>query len=180
MHDEDASKQVIPHSWEECRGIGHSFGYNRAETLEDYASSDALVALLVDTVSRGGNLLLDIGPAADGRIPVIMEERLLQIGAFLKTNGEAIYGTRRWHETGEGERVRYTSKGGAVYAIVLGWPGRTVTLRTPKPTPTASVRLLGTGGSLRVRRSAGGLRIELPEAVVPGGAAYAFKLTGVR
>ena len=49
--------------------------------------------MLVDLVSRGGNLLLDIGPDADGTIPVIMEERLLQIGDWLKVNGEAIYGT---------------------------------------------------------------------------------------
>jgi alpha-L-fucosidase len=50
--------------------------------------------MLIDVVSRGGNLCLDIGPSADGRIPVIMQERLLQIGAWLKTNSEAIYGTR--------------------------------------------------------------------------------------
>ncbi len=81
------------HAWEENRGIGYSFGLNRAENLSDYASGQRLVLSLIDTVSRGGNLLLDIGPAADGTIPAVMQDRLAHIGNWLKYNGEAIYGT---------------------------------------------------------------------------------------
>jgi len=84
------------HPWEENRAIGKSYGYNRAERAEDYSSARELVLMLVDIVSRGGNLLLDVGPAADGRIPEIMQDRLLQMGRWLETNGEAIYGTRSW------------------------------------------------------------------------------------
>jgi len=79
--------------WEESQGIGSSYGYNRNEQLNDYKSGKELLFLLTDIVARGGNLLLDIGPTADGRIPVIMQERLAEMGAWLDVNGEAIFGT---------------------------------------------------------------------------------------
>lgn len=81
------------HAWEESRGMAHSYGYSRTENIDDYNTGQQLVLMLVDIVSRGGNLLLDIGPTADGRIPVIMQERLLEIGRWMEVNGEAIYGT---------------------------------------------------------------------------------------
>ncbi len=86
------------HAWEENRGIGHSYGYNRNEDLADYATGQQLLLTLLDTVSRGGNLLLNIGPTADGRIPVEMQERLAYLGTWLEHNGEAVYGTRTFHE----------------------------------------------------------------------------------
>jgi alpha-L-fucosidase len=95
------------HPWEESRGMAHSYGLNRAERVDDYKTTRELVLVLADLVSRGGNLLLDIGPAADGTIPPLMEQRLLEIGAWLKVNGEAIYGTRfagRSCQWTEGER----------------------------------------------------------------------------
>jgi alpha-L-fucosidase len=82
--------------WEEIRGMGLSFGYNRNEDLEDYNSPQSLILMLADIVSQGGNLCINVGPTAAGKIPVIMQERLIQIGKWLETNGEAIYGTRKW------------------------------------------------------------------------------------
>jgi alpha-L-fucosidase len=79
--------------------MGRSYGYNRAERLSDYRTERELTLMLVDLVSRGGNLLLDIGPTGDGRIPVIMEERLRQMGSWLARNGEAIFSTEPWVRT---------------------------------------------------------------------------------
>ena len=121
----------LNHVWEESRGMGFSYGYNRAERIEHYHTGRELVIMLIDLVSRGGNLLLDIGPAADGTIPVIMEERLLQIGDFLKVNGEAIYGTKPWKSTrqwsaGEVEKVDYNKEFSTTYDV---------TKLTQKPAP---------------------------------------------
>ena len=171
------------HKWEECQGMGKSFGYNRMETVEDYKSAPELVHLLVNTVANGGNLLLDIGPTADGRIPVIMQERLLQIGAWLKLNGDAIYGTRPWRQSSEGN-VRYTIKGGLVYAIAEGRPGTELALATPQPASGATVTLLGSNQSLKWHASGGKMLIEIPEAAEQRANSdadtYAFKLTGVK
>jgi alpha-L-fucosidase len=110
------------HAWEESRGMGFSYGYNRAERLEHYHSGRELVIMLVDLVSRGGNLLLDIGPDADGTIPVVMEDRLLQIGNWLRVNGEAIYGTKPWKvakqwSTGMETKVDYDKEYEAAYDV---------------------------------------------------------------
>ncbi len=92
------------HPWEESRGMAFSYGLNRAERVDDYRTAREFIFVLIDLVSRGGNLLLDIGPAADGTIPPLMEQRLLEIGDWLRVNGEAIYGTRP-----AGRPVQWTS-----------------------------------------------------------------------
>lgn len=86
-------KTVGGHPWEESRGIGKSYGYNRAERLEDYMTSQELIHELVAIVSRGGNFLLNIGPMADGSIPIHEEERLKELGKWMRECGTAIYET---------------------------------------------------------------------------------------
>ena len=168
--------------WEECRGIGASFGYNRNETIDEYASAESLVHLLIETVAKGGNLLLDIGPTADGRIPVIMQQRLLDIGAWLNVNGEAIYGTRPWRQGADGPKVRYTAKAGAVYAICLEWPGPELVLDVPKAAGAVEAALLGHDQPLECKADDDGLHIAVPRLSVdeaPARHAYVFRLTGV-
>ncbi len=107
--------------FEECRGIGHSFALNRLENLDAYLSREELVRLLIDLVSRGGGLLLNLGPTADGRIPVIQQDRLVGLGEWLEVHGEAIYGARqslfRFLPWG-----RSTTKGDTLYLHVFDWP----------------------------------------------------------
>jgi alpha-L-fucosidase len=166
VHDRNAGAVAPAHPWEECRGIGNSFGYNRAETLKDYSDPDRLVRLLVDVVSRGGNLLLDIGPTADGRIPVIMEERLSQMGEWLEFNGEAVYGTRPWRMFSDSDSVRYTCRRDTVYALLLGRPRPKIMLAAPKPSKTTSVALLYPGVPLRWKAADSGLSVEIPVPVL--------------
>jgi alpha-L-fucosidase len=190
----DASRK-----FEECRAIGASFGYNRNETIDDYQSDYGLVCLLVNLVSKGGNLLLDIGPTADGCIPVIMQQRLVEMGNWLKVNGEAIYGTHPWKVHGEGptqpakgpeaERkqifqpsdIRFTSKDGAVYAICLALPMAEVQIKSLGTSadqgdqPVRSVRLLGSSEKLAWKQDPDRLVIQCPPQM-PGSHAVAFKI----
>jgi alpha-L-fucosidase len=93
--------QTLEHPWEATRGLGWSFGYNEAEGPEHTIGERELVHLLVDVVSKNGNLLLNVGPAADGTIPALQRERLAALGAWLARHGEAIYATRPWLRSGD-------------------------------------------------------------------------------
>jgi alpha-L-fucosidase len=164
--------------FEECQGMGKSFGYNRNEDVDSYRSSTELLHLLIDNVSRGGNLLLDIGPTADGRIPVIMQQRLIDMGEWLDVNGEAIYGTDTLPGAPKMDDVRFTAKDAAVYAICLKWPGETLTLELVM-NPAKAV-MLGHDTPLEMQKDGKKITITTPVLNIdqmPCRHAYVFKLT---
>ena len=156
--------EILPDKWETVRGIGRTFAYNRNQKDEDYASPEAFVHLLVDVVSKNGNLLLGVGPMADGTVPPPQVEILRGLGAWLEKNGEAIYGTRPWERfgtlTGDGTEVRFTRnpETGVVYATILGRTrGASLRIEDFAPTPS-SVRLVGSATPLDWSREGNALR----------------------
>ncbi len=146
---------------EECRGIGGSFGWNRFETVDDYLSPKALIDMFVDLISKGQNFLLNIGPTDDGRIPVIMEERLRQMGAWLKINGEAVYASRKFCNSTT-ENVKYTrSKDSSkVYAFIMNYPMGGITLNDVDYSENIKVSLLGYDGVITASDNNGKLKID--------------------
>lgn len=110
--------------WEMCRGMGLSFGYNENEGDDQIISEQGLISLLVGTVANNGNLLINIGPKADGTIPAEQERRLLVLGKWLETNGEGIYETRCSRRESivldNGTAVHFTAKGSDLYVFVDG------------------------------------------------------------
>ena len=149
----------------------HSYGLNRMTAADEYYTTEYLLNVLVRCVANGGNLLLDIGPSADGTINSLMAERLLGMGAWLDVNGEAIYATRKWRVQQEGgidnTTIRYTaSKDNAViFALCLTWPDNgQLTVPSPKPGADATVTMLGSSEELQWKPLSGGagIVVQLP------------------
>ena len=105
------------HPWEENRGMGYSYGYNRNEPLSNYRTPKELIWMFADLVARGGNLLLNVGPTADGRIPEVMQDRLREMGEWLAVNGEAIYGTRAWTRSAQWTAGKMPDQGFGEYRV---------------------------------------------------------------
>ncbi|MFW6292021.1 MAG: alpha-L-fucosidase [Spirochaetota bacterium] len=172
--------------WELVRGLGRSYCYNAAEPAGNYLSGVELIHLLVDVVSRNGNLLLNVAPDSDGQISRPQRDALGTLSAWLRDHGEAIYETRPWLRSGtstsDGIPVRFTTRANALYAIVLGRP-RMLALslgsidldRVPRPRAGRDrdrfvVRILGTDRPAEWRTENGAVVVDIPGSFVPGDA----------
>ncbi|XP_059468911.1 alpha-L-fucosidase isoform X2 [Neocloeon triangulifer] len=158
-----------PHKWENAMTIDkHSWGFRREAKFTDILTYEELIEQIVSTVSCGGNILVNVGPSKEGKIMPIYEERLRQMGKWLKVNGEAIYGSKPWTYQNETLQtgVWYTRREGYVYASVLHWPqNNLLTLHRPEVGQNNEVFILGYGGSAKVKwHTAGkGLDVMLPD-----------------
>jgi len=163
------------HKWENAMTIDRkSWGHRRNMNIEDILSMEELIETLAKTVSCGGNLLMNVGPNSQGTIEPIFQERLGQMGDWLKVNGEAIYGTVPWIYQNDtvNNKVWYTSKvdkdhGTIVYGILLQWPdndSRQIEVRSPEVGSKTQISMLGGSDSVSWERSeAGQLWLYLPE-----------------
>lgn len=167
--------------WETSRGIGNSYGYNKIETEEDYLTSEKLIHMFIDIVSKNGNLLLNVGPMADGTIPEIQKKCLLGLGKWLDVNGEAIFGTRPWIRA-EGKtlndiEVRFTQAKDLLYLLLLGRPkSKTITVQSLNLEKKATIQLLGLKGSLEWKQEGNNLSVIIPKNL-PESPAHTFKIS---
>ncbi|HEY1987344.1 MAG TPA: alpha-L-fucosidase [Terracidiphilus sp.] len=192
--------RIIADHWQTDTSISDkSWGYIENDTFK---SPEFLVHQLVDIVSKNGNLLLNFGPKSDGTIPDEIRTTLLEMGAWLKVNGEAIYGTTPWKTFGEGptqvvagafhdtdtkpytaQDFRFTAKGNTVYAIGMACPsdGKAAihalgTAHEGASLPVTSVEMLGSSDKVTWAQNADALEVTLPAgATCKYG--YALKLT---
>jgi len=195
--DSDAIR-ALPWQTDTCIGDWH---YSRTLFEQHrYKSAASVIGRLCDIVSKNGNLLLSIPLRGDGTIDSDERRFLEELAAWMKINGEAIFGTRPWRVFGEGptkvagghfgeasaaaftaDDVRFTSKGGALFAIALGRPATSrITLKSLASHVTGSVErveMLGSQAPLRFKRDAKGLTLELPQDM-HGEHAVAFKIMG--
>jgi len=179
--EQEVPAKPLPYAWESCLTMGTQWSY---KPNDKYKSTRALIHLLVDVVSKGGNLLLNVGPQPDGELPPEALERLKEIGDWMAVNTEAIHGTRAVAPYKAG-RVCFTRKDKTVYAIYLAQDGRDappaeVTLAGIAPAAGSQVLMLGAKAPLEWRADGAGAVVTVPPAIrqsPPCRHAWVLKLT---
>lgn len=173
--------------WEACQSVDpYSFSYNAATGDDEYRSATDLIHTLVDIVAKGGNFLLNVGPRADGTIAEPIEERLRDIGAWLRINGRAVYDTMPFNILPEvvtdEVNVLFTRKPGTLYIISLKAPG-TPCFAVPAPLPVLpddTVVFLSEKGDVQVpwTYDDGTLRLDTSglRDLLSGQSAYVFEV----
>ncbi len=166
--------------WELTRGIGMSYGYNRNEDPANFMTGRDIICTLADVASKNGNMLLNVGPRADGSIEPAQAEALLEAGEWLRTNGEAIYATtylpeRQETVTDGGSRVSFTRRDDCVYAIVQdAAPGEEATIKGFALPESMRASVLGCAGEVAFECDGGDMKLRLP-ADAPKGSAYVLR-----
>ena len=138
--------------------------------------------MFVDIVSKNGNLLLNVGPMADGTIPENQADRLRALGRWLDRNGEAIFDTRPWGraegKTTQGLDLRFTATEGALYATLLGSPAESeIRIESLEAPASARIQLLGRDGDLEWQQDGSDLVIRLPD--LPEAPAHSLSIQGI-
>lgn len=157
-------EEGLPYPWETCMTMGNSWSYVPNDV---YKPANELVEKLVDIVSKGGNYLLNIGPGPDGELDPVAYQRLKEIGAWMKTNSEAIYGTRIYKQFGEGDKIRFiqSKDGNTQYIFLYDFPEKNLMLTKIPFTKTAKLHLLGSATPLKWKATAQGVEIFVPQSL---------------
>ncbi len=161
--------------WESCMTMNKSWGYSQKD--EDWKSAETLVHHLIDTASKGGNYLLNIGPRPDGTIPEASLERLAEVGKWMKTNGRAIYGTQMspFKKLPWG---RATQKDGDYYFFVYSRPEDGKVLIPFKSKGKIAAETLADGKPLPIRQTSRGILVDLKEWPAESSLPSVFHLKG--
>ena len=173
--------KITNYKWEGTRGIGNSYGYNKMETENDYLTPKELIYLLIDVVSKNGNLLLNVGPKMDGSIPELQKKAILGIGKWLEVNGEAIFETRPWiiaeGETLEKIPIKFTQKDKVLYIHLLTDSNvNEITISDLRIMENSKIKIMGYEELLNWQQVNEDLRISIPNNL-KNSAAYVLKLT---
>lgn len=162
VHEWSIPQERQERDWESCLCMNGSWSFNAYDLKWKPASQ--LVHELCEIVSRGGNLLLNIGPDQDGVVPPECVRRMQEMGRWMQVNGEAIYGSQAGDFDAQGS-LRFTRNDSYHYAIALEWPGRELLLPGVTIRDGGEVRLLGVELNLPAKATPEGCRITLPAAL---------------